>query len=255
MVMHHNLWPDAPEHPILTPGEAHIWCAYLNQDCWTIEFLADVLSPDEHQRADRYCYKRDREHFKVARGILRTILSRYVKIPPRQLRFSHNQYNKPTLIHETHDNLLHFNISHSQSVALFAITGGLEVGIDIEFVREDFASLEIAERFFSPAEVAMLRALAPDSQTAAFFNCWTRKEAYIKARGEGLSRPLDQFTVSLVPGEPAALLMTDDDPQEASRWSLIELSPAQGYRAALVVEGSIPVLHCWQFTLTRGSIS
>jgi 4'-phosphopantetheinyl transferase len=114
-------------------------------------------------------------------------------------------------------------------------------------LREDFASQEIAESFFSPGEIAVLCALPQDQQAVAFFNCWTRKEAYIKARGEGLSYPLHRFTVSLVPGERACLLSVDDDPQEAYRWSLVELSPGTGYIAALALEGRAPTLKCCQW--------
>jgi 4'-phosphopantetheinyl transferase len=121
------------------------------------------------------------------------------------------------------------------------------VGIDLERVRFDLAVVEIAERFFSQREVAILRALPADEQRQAFFRCWTRKEAYIKARGEGLSLPLDQFDVSLAPGEPAAVLGTQRDPSEAARWSLLELDPAPGYVAALAVEGRSWRLTCWQW--------
>lgn len=116
------------------------------------------------------------------------------------------------------------------------------MGVDIEQVREDFASLEIAEGFFSRREYAALVALAPGERASAFFDCWTRKEAYIKARGEGLSHPLRLFSVSLGPGQPAALLSTENDPQEAARWSLVQLSPGEGYRAALAVRGGRPLL-------------
>jgi 4'-phosphopantetheinyl transferase len=121
------------------------------------------------------------------------------------------------------------------------------VGIDLERIRFDLAVLEIAERFFSRRELAMLRALPTELQREAFYRCWTRKEAYIKARGEGLSLPLDQFDVSLAPGEPAAVLGTQHDPSEASRWSLRELTPAPGYFAALAVEGHDWGLTCWQW--------
>jgi Phosphopantetheinyl transferase len=114
-------------------------------------------------------------------------------------------------------------------------------------MRPEVAEEQIAERFFSSCEVTALRALPAGQQTEAFFNCWTRKEAYIKARGEGLSLPLDQFGVSLVPGEPAALLHTAMAADEASRWSMIELAAGAGYKAALVVEGSGWQLRCWQW--------
>jgi 4'-phosphopantetheinyl transferase len=132
-------------------------------------------------------------------------------------------------------------------LALYALTRGRALGVDVEYVRDDLAGQEIAERFFSRQEVRALSALPADARTRAFFNCWTRKEAYIKARGEGLSLPLDQFDVSLTPGEPAALLGTRPDPQEAARWLLRELAPARGYVAALAVEGRGWRLRQWRW--------
>lgn len=132
-------------------------------------------------------------------------------------------------------------------MALYAITRGREVGIDLEFIRCDLEAEQIAERFFSHSEIATLRALPKHFQKCAFFLGWTRKEAYIKARGEGLSLPLDQFDVSLIPGEPAALLSTQPDSDDAFRWSLQELTLASGYVAALAVEGRGWSLSCWQW--------
>jgi 4'-phosphopantetheinyl transferase len=132
-------------------------------------------------------------------------------------------------------------------VALYAVTRAREVGIDVELIRSDLKIEQIAERFFSHHEIATLRALPTELRQSAFFRCWTRKEAYIKATGKGLSLPLDQFEVSLTPGEPAALLSTQPDPNEAQRWSLRELTPAPGYAAALAVEGHGWCLACWDW--------
>ncbi|HEV7217131.1 MAG TPA: 4'-phosphopantetheinyl transferase superfamily protein, partial [Chloroflexota bacterium] len=137
---------------------------------------------------------------------------------------------------------LRFNLSHTDGLALLAVTRERELGIDVERVRKGIAREGIAERFFTTTEVADLRALPADSQDDAFFACWTRKEAYVKARGEGLSIPLDQFAVSLLPGEPAALLHVALDPDEVKRWSLHDLDAGPGYRAALLVEGHNPTL-------------
>jgi 4'-phosphopantetheinyl transferase len=183
----------------------------------------------------------------AARGGLRDVLSRYTGTTPESLRFSYGGHGKPFLGDEGGGGLLRFNVSHSNGVALYAVAAGREVGVDIEHVREDFAGLDIAERFFSSREVAALRALPGAERPGAFFDCWTRKEAYIKARGEGLSCPLHLFSVSLTPGQPAALLCTDDEPQEAARWSLVELFPGEGFRAALAVRGEVPSLSCWRW--------
>jgi 4'-phosphopantetheinyl transferase len=143
---------------------------------------------------------------------------------------------------------LGFNLAHSHELALYAITRGREVGIDLERIRSNLVDEQIAERFFSPREVVVLRGLPTHRQREAFFNCWTRKEAYVKAKGQGLSIPLDQFDVSLAPGEPAALLSTQWHPQEASRWSLQKLNPGCGYVAALAVEGHDWQVKCWQWS-------
>jgi 4'-phosphopantetheinyl transferase len=250
MDQHQQLWLDVPERLILPDDEVHVWRAYLDQDRLTVQTFLAILSPDERERASKFYFQRDREHFMVARGALRIILSRYVNLSPRQIRFAHNRYGKPSLSREANDDL-RFNISHAHGIAVYAVTRGREVGIDVEWVRKDFASLEIAERFFSPTEVSMLRALPPNLRTVAFFNCWTRKEAYIKARGEGLSQPLDRFTVSLALGAPALLLSTDDDPQEVARWSLRELTLAPEYVAALAIEGHDWRLRCWDYIAER----
>ncbi len=242
-----QLWPDAPARPSLNVGEVHVWRAGLNLDGSPLRQLWGVLSPDEQLRAGRFHFPKDRDHFVAARGVLRDILSRYTGAAPQSLRFSYDRYGKPSLSGGAEGNLPRFNVSHSNGVALYAVAVWREVGVDIEFVREDFAGLEVAGRFFSGREVEALRALPPAERVTAFFDCWTRKESFIKARGEGLSYPLHLFTVSLAPGQPAALLSTEDEPEEASRWSLVELFPGAGFRAALAVKGERPSLRCWRW--------
>jgi 4'-phosphopantetheinyl transferase len=242
-----NSWLDGPERPLLKSGEVHVWRACLNLDPRALLQLRELLSTDERLRADRFHFQRDREHFIAARGGLRDVLSRYIGSAPQSLRFSYGEYGKPYLSREAGGEPPRFNVSHSHGVALYAVASGREVGIDLEYVREEFACLEIAERFFSPREVAALSTLLPEERAPAFFDCWARKEAYIKARGEGLSHPLHHFTVSLSPGQPAALLCTDDDPQEAARWSLLELFAGDGFRAALAVSGEAPSVRLWRW--------
>ncbi len=232
-----DMWTAAAEQPLLKEDEVHVWRAHLGALPTVLETLFESLSTDERQRAGRFHFRKDCDRFIIARGVLRQILSRYLNTSPAQLRFSYTEYGKPELQDVPGKVPVRFNMSHSNEMALYAVTLGREIGIDVEFIREDFAGIEIAERFFSTAEVAVLRALPSALQTPAFFNCWTRKEAYIKARGEGLSYPLDQFTVSLTPGEPACLLSTHLDPRDAERWKLFALSPADGYVGALAVEG------------------
>jgi 4'-phosphopantetheinyl transferase len=240
-------WRFPPETLLLGCDEVHVWRATLDQPPSQILRFLNNLAVDERARAERLRFKRDRERFIVARGVLRAILGFYSNRAPECLSFCYSSFGKPALAGESDRGAIRFSLSHSHGVALYAVTRRREVGIDLERIRFDLAVVEIAERFFSRREQAMLRALPTELQREAFYRCWTRKEAYIKARGEGLSLPLDQFDVSLAPGEPAAILGTQHDPSEASRWSLRELTAAPGYFAALAVEGHGWGLTCWQW--------
>jgi 4'-phosphopantetheinyl transferase len=240
-------WPAPPERLSLGALDVHVWLAKLDQRKETLQALQGLLSPDERERAERFHFHKHREHFMVARGVLRTILGCYLRVEPSQLRFAYSAYGKPALDEIPDHQTLRFNLSHSRELALYAFTREREIGLDLEYRREDFASEQIAERFFSAREVEMLRALPSKSRTEGFFNCWTRKEAYIKAVGLGLSLQLDRFDVSLSPFEPAALLRISDDEMEAARWSLRDLRPAKGYSAALAVKGHDWQLKCWRW--------
>jgi 4'-phosphopantetheinyl transferase len=219
----------------LCADEAHVWMASLNQPANVIAKLAPLLSQDEYQRAMRYYRPVDRDRFIVGRGILRKIISAYLALPPGQLRFTYNEYGRPAVSDDQNDRALNFNLSHSAELILYAVTRGRVVGIDIEYIREDFATLEVAEHFFSKDEIAALKSLPTDQSAIGFFNCWSRKEAFIKAKGMGVSYPLDRFTVSLAPGEPPALLKVDDDKREVAQWKMYELKPGAGYAAAMIV--------------------
>jgi 4'-phosphopantetheinyl transferase len=240
-------WLLPPEGLVLDCDEVHVWRATLDQTPSQIQSFLRNLAADEQARAERFHFERDREHFIVARGVLRAILGGYLNRAPESLSFCYSSHGKPALAGESDGDTIRFSVSHSHGVALYAVTRGREVGIDLERIRSDVAVAEIAGRFFSRREVAMLRTLPTEVQRQAFFHCWTRKEAYIKARGEGLSLPLDQFDVSLAPGEPDAVPGTQPDPSEASRWSLQELTPGPSYVAALAVEGHGWRLACWQW--------
>lgn len=245
-----SAWSVSPESITLGSDEVHVWRAALNLRLSSVETLRQTLADDEQTRAKRFHFDVDRNHFVVARGLLRVLLGRYLEAEPSKLRFCYSQYGKPALVSEfdaKEEQGLRFNVSHSDGLALYAVTRGREIGIDLERLRPNFANERIAEQFFSPGEVAVLRRLPANMQQAAFFNCWTRKEAYIKARGEGLSHPLDQFDVSLIPGEPATLLSTRGDPEEVDRWSLQELAPQRGYVASIAVEGRSWRLKCWEW--------
>lgn len=232
---------------MLTGDDVDVWRIRLDLPQADLKRLSSTLSADEQARAGRFYFDRDREHFIIARGALRAILGRYLNVEPHIIRFTYAEYGKPALVAELNRDSILFNLSHSHGLGLLAVSRSRELGVDLEWIRPDMASKEIAERFFSAQEVRVLRQLPADQQDEAFFNCWTRKEAYIKAKGEGLSMPLDQFAVSLAPGERAALLSTTGDPKEASRWSMRELFPGPGFVAAIVVEGDAWKLRCWEW--------
>jgi 4'-phosphopantetheinyl transferase len=228
--------------------DLHVWRASLDQDRTTILKLLALLAPDECQRAEKYFRSIDRDRFIIARGVLRKILSAYLHIAPREVRFIYNEYGKPSLSADQNHCALSFNLSHSNSLALYAVTYGRSVGIDIEYIRGDFATLEIAEHFFSKDEVAGLKSLPTDQRVMGFFNCWSRKEAFIKAKGMGVAYSLDRFTVSLVPGETPALLKVDDDEREVARWRMYELKPGAGYAAALIAAEPPVMLKQWHWS-------
>ncbi len=224
--------------PPLSADEVHLWRA--NLDDHAADSFRSLLADDEISRADRFHFTRDRNHYIIARGLLRRLLAGYVGIGAADLRFSYAEKGKPFLTKGRHD-AINFNLAHSHGMAVYAFSPDRELGVDLEFIREDFGGEKIAERFFSTHETDVLKTVSADLKNEAFFNCWTRKEAYIKARGEGLSMPLDQFDVSLAPGEKAALLRNHKEPEETSRWSMQSIEMPDGYVAALVAEG-----HNWR---------
>ena len=240
---------DSPPKTLVLPNDAvHVWRASLQVSVSELRTFEDTLAADERARAERFYFQKHSEHFIVGRGLLRNILSRYLDTEPDQLHFCYNSYGKPALTEDTSAEGLHFNLSHSHGIALYALTRRREIGVDIEYFRPDVEAEKLAERFFSPREAAVLRALPEHLRKEGFFNCWTRKEAYIKAEGEGMAIPLSTFDVSLTPGEPAALLRTQNQPQETACWSLQALNPAPGYAAALAVKGHDWELKCWQWS-------
>ena len=245
MLLANDNWKIPPVHPSISKEQVHVWCACLEQRESRIQQLESILSDEEQCRAQRFYFQKDRDHFIVARGVLRDILCRYLNRQAEQLNFCYNEYGKPMLAKNFGG--LSFNVSHSGNVAIYAVTCGREVGIDVEQIRADFAEEPIAKRFFSPAEVAVFSDLAAHEKKEAFFCCWTRKEAFIKATGKGVSFGLDNFDVSLAPDKPAALLSVKGDKKEAARWSLRNLDIQPDYKAALAVKGHDWRLQSWQW--------
>lgn len=225
-------WLHPPHNPVLGPGEVHVWMAGLNASSSDIWRDAQLLSPEEHARAARFIYEADRLRYIVGRSMLRSVLGRYLALDPRAIRIGYGSHGKPELAEPSH---LRFNLAHSANLVLYAFTLNAALGIDVECIRGDIEGTLIAEQFFTPTECAALRALPENEQLEAFFRCWTRKEAFVKANGLGLSFDLDEFEVSLKADEPSALLSVRGDAACASRWTMHSFLPADGFVATVAV--------------------
>jgi 4'-phosphopantetheinyl transferase len=221
---------------ILPKDEVHVWQVDLNAWEKDVDALLDLLDAEERERAARFKFPAPRNQFVISRALLRRALGRYRQIEAREVRFRTTANGKPELS-ESGD--LHFNLSHSEGVTVFALARHRQVGIDVERIRQDTNALELAERFFSRPEVQWLRSQPAAQHIPSFFTCWTAKEAYIKAQGEGLSLSLSSFGVlPVVDGASSKLhLEVYDDPEESKRWSMWRLELGPSLRAALAVEG------------------
>jgi 4'-phosphopantetheinyl transferase len=235
-------WSSSPNDLRLESDAIHVWRATLDCDSSVLHRLEAVLAPDEKSRAARYIFQRDRDHFIVARGILRTILGAYAQRSAADLTFTYEPEGKPALRLIGGEPSIRFNLSHSHGLAVYAFSNQREVGIDVEAIRPNIAEDEIAGRVFSASELAEFHALPLELKNIGFFHCWTRKEAYVKARGSGMGIPLDSFEVSLTPGQPEVLRSAD-----SNRWSLRSLQPAPGYVGAVVGEGKGWDLRLWNW--------
>jgi 4'-phosphopantetheinyl transferase len=205
----------------------------------------EVLDEDERARARAFLFPQHRQRFIAARGTLRLILAQYLAQAPADLRFETGRHGKPALAPGTLD--LRFNVSHSDDLALYAVSEGREVGVDLERIREDLSVEDIARRSFSRSEVEGLLSLPPPARTSAFFACWTLKEAYLKARGEGLTAALDGFAVPIGPVGPAGAIAVQDALGEPYRWSVRALTIEEPFRAAVAAEGHGWTLRRWRW--------
>jgi len=240
-------WRTPPLDLRLQSDEVHVWRASLVVPDSILVQLSSILAENEATKAVSLRFPEDRRRWIVARGVLRLLLSCYLRMDPRLIHFGFHTYGKPFLAFPVLSTPLQFNLSHSRDLALYAFTYTRQVGIDVEYKRVDLDFEALARVSFSPNEQVVLRSLPGEVKLAAFYNCWTRKEAYIKAKGKGMSIPLDQFDVSFLAREPAALLQNRGGPCEISRWSLRELAPGDDYAGALAVEGNNWSLSCWQW--------
>jgi 4'-phosphopantetheinyl transferase len=233
-----------PRRVPLGPDEIHLWLVSLDRPPAPLPTLQSTLSSDERERASRYHFDRDRRRYATSRGVLRAILASYLELDPDALTFQYSPHGKPSLAADAE---LRFNLSRSGEQLLVGVNLNREIGVDVECLRPMSDLDAIARRFFAPTEAAKLAALPDAVRTRAFFECWTRKEAFIKAVGEGLSMPLDSFEVAFGPDTLAALLSVGGSEPSAREWSLWGVEPAANVLAAVALQGPGPTLRtlCW----------
>ncbi len=230
-------WLAAPDNLTLGKNKVHVWRADLRLPQSEIERLLPILSEDEHRRATSFRTSNHKDRFITARGTLRRILSLYLRIQPERILFTYGNHGKPKLSPEINKDRLQFNLSHSDDYAIYAVTADRKIGVDIEVVSPKRRHNRIPERFFHPQEISALRSLPKSQQLDAFYACWTRKEAYIKARELKLMSELNRFAVSLEPGKQATLIDVDQNPDNTDRWTIMDINSFSGCRAALAVDG------------------
>jgi len=231
-------WPSPRATPGLAKNEIHVWRASLPTDQVTLRRFASTLGDAEAERAARFVFDRDRDRFIASHGILRALLGGYMECAPQAIGFELGLRGKPAIARRgsAPAPAPSFNLAHSHALAVIAVGRQREIGVDIELMRPEIAGEDIARRYFSTKEFDELSRQPAESRTEGFFLCWTRKEAYVKARGDGLHTPLDSFDVSLSPGTPATLSSADE-----SRWAIEAFDPSPSaemrYAGAVAAEG------------------
>ncbi|HUD83302.1 MAG TPA: 4'-phosphopantetheinyl transferase superfamily protein [Candidatus Saccharimonadales bacterium] len=245
---HDISWPAPPAGWQLESDNIHVWAASVRVSPRTLTGLAATLCAAERQRAGRFHFQRDRDRFIAGRGTLRCVLGCYLRARPCAIELEYGPHGKPSLAGPFATSGLLFNLAHCEDLALLAVTRSGMIGVDVERVRTLTDADELAARFFSPRECARFRELPRSERPAAFFNIWTRKEAWLKATGDGITDSLDRVEVSFQRGEPVRLLNLPDNPVvPADRWQLHDLAPAPGFAAALAVAADCPQPRCWHW--------
>jgi len=218
---------------------AHVWFVDKTAHLYQLERYWLLLNESEQERANKFRFFKDKSCSIIARGVLRTLLGAYLNLEPATIQFDTGSHGKP-FVKEAKN--LNFNVSHSANSIVFSFTRNYEIGIDVEKVKKDLELIQVAKSFFSTQEIKSLFEQPESYRYQAFFNCWTRKEAFIKAEGSGLSFPLDQFTVSLDNAHTAALLETKWDPLEYKKWHLTAFTPQKDYIGALAIKGDVDTI-------------
>ncbi len=238
-------WPMPPAEIDLPAGEIHLWSARLDPPGNLLRQCASLLSEDERHRAERFRTGSLQDRYVAGRGTLRTLLGRYLRTDPASLVLNYQSHGKPDLGPPWNAHGVKFNVSHSHGLAVYAFTRDNEIGVDVERVRPMPNAEELVKRFFSPEEIQQWQQMPAKRQLRAFFQGWTRKEAWLKAMGSGLSFPLDQFCVTL--DGPAQVLSIRGDTDEAAQWRLESCEPCDGYVAAVAMRGKAGTVRSWRF--------
>jgi 4'-phosphopantetheinyl transferase len=245
MVTLASFWDLPPLNLELSDQEIHVWCAGLDQPEAVIQQFALLLSEDERSRSQRFRFDQHRQRFIVARGVLRSLLSKYLKVAPAEIQFCYGQHGKPALSQAFAHYSLYFNLSHSQELGLYAFAHHTPLGVDVEYCSPCVDIDSIVNRYFSLQERVVFSSLSLEQRQLAFFTAWTGKEAYLKAIGSGLTIPLSQIEVSLHPELPLKLLSVAGDSTNASCWLLQSFQPTSDYQAAIAIQGNHWKMRWW----------
>jgi 4'-phosphopantetheinyl transferase len=244
----YNIWKIPPENLVLAENEVHVWFAELDKPEICVHQFEEILSIDERQKAGRFAFKRDRINFIIAHGVLRTIIGRYfLSVEPSKLKFCYGVRGKPYLSEKFANGELSFNQADSNGMVLYAFAKNREVGIDIEYMRPIADAQQIVDGSFSEYERIAYNSLPEGEKHGAFYKCWTRKEAFIKAIGEGLYFLLDRFDVSISPDRPAKIISINGKSNDASSWALFDIEVKQDFAAAFSCEGLCEEIKYWIF--------
>ena len=249
--MKKNIWKFPPENLHMENRELHVWRGALGFEKEMVNHMEEVLSEEEKTKARRFYFQEGHMQYVATKFMLRCLLGEYLNIAPRLLEFSYNEYGKPCLAQKFNAPGINFNLSHSSGLSLVSVALGMETGVDIERINEDIDFMEISEKFFSGNEKRKLALLSGEARTAAFFKCWTRKEAYLKARGLGICSDISSFEVSLCPDEPAALLGPCDSAGDIAMWLLLDIDASEGYAGAVAVDGEPASIGYFDFSFEK----
>ena len=245
-------WHRAIPEKLMSPNDVHVWRVFLDSPKLEKQSLLAILSIDELERVRRFHFEKDKKRFIVSRGILRNILSHYQGISPQKILFEYTPYGKPVFASKSGEATHCFNLSHSGEFALYAVSPERRVGIDIERVRDDVSVDQISQKFYCHDEIIALEQIPKTDRTELFFQYWTRKEALLKAAGEGISFPMEQCDVSLIgAGVLSPIRLPCNTNEEGSRWYVKDLSPGHGYVAAIAVDGGDCNISCWHPSLSQ----